>query len=297
MPEGIVLKCFDMLIKLKLITIRGLILLIGGLVGWGLVQLLNGFLGISLDGRYDPYLSMGLGLGAGFGLAAKLMLPLTTGHRAPFLMKQGLAGLLLGGVLGLLAFALSQALLGFDLPVATGRIVSFVLLGTSVGVLIRGMDWNSSKMPLSYPLLGTFGGLLGGLVFESLLLIQADGPIHAVGALAVGFALFTCLVPWHVTRAKSALRVLNGVQSGEVFLLDQESEILGYGETSDFVLRDHREVSIRHARFLNAPDKCEVWNLSEGDPVQVNFRPAQNQPVKAGDIISIGSAQLQLIRI
>ncbi len=285
-----------MSIKLKLTTIRGLILLTGGLIGWGLVQLLDGFLRITLDGRHDPYLSMGFGLGAGFGLVAKLMLPLTTGHRAPFLIKQGLAGLLLGGVLGLLAFALSQVLLGFDLPVATSRIASFVLLGTSVGVLIRGLDWNSSKLPLSYPLLGTFGGLLGGVVFESLLLIQADESIPVVGTLAVGFALFICLVPWHVTRARSALRVLNGVQSGEVFLLDQKSAVLGYGETNDFVLRDHREVSIRHAQFLNVPDKCEVWNLSEGGPIQVNFRPVQNQSVKAGDIISVGSAQLQLIR-
>ena len=286
-----------MSVKLKLITVRGLVLFMGGLVGWGLVQLLDGLLGLALEGRHDPYLSMGPGLGAGFGLVAKLMLPLTTGHRTPFIVKQGLFGLVLGGVLGLLAFALSQALFGFDLPVESGRIVSFVLLGASVGFLIRGADCDSLKASLFFPLLGAAGGLLGGVVFEILLLIQVDETAHGVGVLSVGFALCLGLVPWHTLRTGNALRVLNGSQSGEVFLLDQKTMVLGYGEDNDFVLREQREVGIRHAQILNDPDECQVRNISEGGPLQVNFRSVQNHPVKEGDIISIGSAQLQLIRI
>jgi len=283
--------------KLQLITTRGLLLLVGGLGGWGLVQLFNSWLGAVLDGGFDPYLSMGLGLGAGFGLSAKLLHPIATGHRTTHLALQGLSGLVLGGVLGVLVFALSQVLLGFDLPVAAGRIVSFILLGTCVGALIRGLDWKAPKAFLSYPLLGAGGGLLGGVLFEGLLLIQVDGPMHGFGVLAVGFALFICLVPWHLTRATSALRVLNGPQQGEVFLLDQAASTLGYGETNDFVLRDHREIDICHAQVTSGPGDYQIRNLSDGGPVQVNFRPVQNQSVKTGDIISIGSAQLQLIRI
>ena len=144
---------------------------------------------------------------------------------------------------------------------------------------------------------GGIGGAIGGGIFELLLLYQMTGPDHLLGLILVGFSI-SLFVGITENRATSfALRVVSGKQEGQIFLLDQNRFTLGYGSQNDFILKGYAEVCDLHANILKKGKEVIIENADEGGEVLVNYRLVDQQSMKKGDVIKIGTALLQYYEI
>ena len=101
----------------------------------------------------------------------------------------------------------------------------------------------------------------------------------------------------HVNATSFALRVVSGKQEGQIFLLDQNRFTLGYGSQNDFILKGYAEVCDLHANILKKGKEVIIENADEGGEVLVNYRLVDQQSMKKGDVIKIGTALLQYYEI
>ncbi|GIT62620.1 MAG: hypothetical protein Ct9H300mP21_01660 [Pseudomonadota bacterium] len=123
------------------------------------------------------------------------------------------------------------------------------------------------------------------------------GPDHLLGLILVGFSI-SLFVGITENRATSfALRVVSGKQEGQIFLLDQNRFTLGYGSQNDFILKGYAEVCDLHANILKKGKEVIIENADEGGEVLVNYRLVDQQSMKKGDVIKIGTALLQYYEI
>tara|TARA_Y100000748_G_C15362694_1_gene436431 strand:- start:303 stop:761 length:459 start_codon:yes stop_codon:yes gene_type:complete len=144
---------------------------------------------------------------------------------------------------------------------------------------------------------GGIGGFLGGIIFELLMLYQISGPEHLYGLILAGISI-SLLIGMYENRATSfALRVLTGKQEGQIFLLDQHKFTLGHSSRNDFVLNGYAEVCNLHAHIYKKDNQVFIENEEEGSEILVNYRQIDQQAMKKGDVIKIGTALLQYYEI
>ena len=86
-------------------------------------------------------------------------------------------------------------------------------------------------------------------------------------------------------------------QEGHIFLLDQIRFTLGYGSQNDLILKGYAEVCNLHAYIYKKGKFVIVENADAGGEVLVNYRLVDQQSVKKGDVIKIGTALLQYYEI
>ena len=82
-----------------------------------------------------------------------------------------------------------------------------------------------------------------------------------------------------------------------IFLLDQNKFTLGYGSQNDFILNGYAEVCNLHAHIYKKDNQVFIENEEEGSEILVNYRQIDQQAMKKGDVIKIGTALLQYYEI
>ena len=123
------------------------------------------------------------------------------------------------------------------------------------------------------------------------------GTGNLTGLVLAGLSIFL-IVGINENRITSfAIRVLSGKQEGQIFLLDQNRFSLGYGSQNNLILRGYAEVCESHAHIIKKGDQNYIENLDAGGDVLVNYRLIEQQSIKKGDVIKIGTALLQYYEI
>jgi hypothetical protein len=171
-----------------------------------------------------------------------------------------------------------------------------VLLGLSGAALGAGSGLGARSLGLAVRRLkyGLVGGLAAGLPIAILHALVTPGlwtlyAVTAAWSATVAVAVF-------VTEKRAArrwLRLLTGPGEDEFFPLVDPSIHLGKLEQNDIPLLHYSEIYPVHCRLEWNGDQYRIIDDETGGPVYVNFRPVQDQPLKSGDLIKIGSALLQ----
>lgn len=236
-------------------------------------------------------------------------------------------GVVLGGILGAICAvtgyvfggALAQAVFGAQtigtaqpLPVAIlARIVALTPIGTCIGFGI-GMSTLNWRRGVQGAIGGTFGGLLGGAMFDIVgmmltplvLASKGAGPMEtvevgglsrALTCLLIGFGvgLFIGIVE-RISRV-AWIRLVLGRNEGKEWVVDSPNFVIGRSETANLPLFGDNAVYPAHAYVVR--QQGTYFLIDGGNPVgtMLNGMPVQQSPLFHGAQIQIGSYTLQFL--
>jgi hypothetical protein len=266
--------------------------LTAGLLIWALMQLLR-FLA---EENPLPGMDTFIYEGALIGLVLGGLLPITHAlwnHHAPDLILSLFAlGAILGTVTGIICFGLGQIFMAFQFSPEWTVLFSFAILGLCLGGIVIYVR-PSSGWPITRILICGFGSLAMGVFIEISVMYHLIIPLQLTGLLLGSLILFLMLSLLENFHVKSYLRVLTGSQEGQIYLLDQQNHSIGYGKKNDLILKGHSEVCEVHAQIFKKDEQIYLENTDEDGNVSINYRFINQQSVKKGDIIKLGSALLQ----
>jgi hypothetical protein len=273
----------------------------------------------SAGGRQVVDLALGGGLGAIVGLYWYVELV-----RVDSLwVRNGLAGLCLGGCLGAFLNGVGSwrerawlrlargVVLGFLAGAAGGAIGlvlgEWILGGFRGGLLGRGVAWGilglviGSSQAVVQPsrerlfmgiLGGGMGGFLGGVVFE--LLREAGGGARydlsqALGIVCLGGGLGLSLGLAERALREAWLVVGNGRQEGREYLLAGQRSVIGLDEHVEIGLFGDLTVERRHAAIERAGAGHQLHVLATRQPTRVNGELVKAaRTLEDGDRIELG---------
>ena len=278
--------------------------LLGGLCGWALMQSgFHVFDALSAAGipglnivRLNKFIYEGALIGLGLGMVLQARVSLWYHHDLVHIMSKMLYGAVVGSATGLFCFGLGHFMQIWQISPILSRLTSWTLLGLFI---VGTTEFVRSHSGILWPRIisGGIGGFFGGGIFELLMLYQISGPGHLYGLILAGFSI-SLLIGLYENRVTSfALRVLSGKQEGQIFLLDQNKFTLGYGSQNDFILNGYAEVCNLHAHIYKKDNQVFIENTDAANEVLVNYRQIDQQSMKKGDVIKIGTAQLQYYEI
>jgi FHA domain len=291
--------------------------MIGGLVGWGLLE--PWYNDNHQREEIDPIAflvfpvvaaSIGLFLGAAEGIICRN--PLRAVKCGAVGMGVGFLGGLIalvptGMVFGTMAF-LSVSLWENPQPNAmpTGLALLVLMMGRSAAWSIaaipagmgQGIALRERKVILNGVVGAVLGGLVGGLLFDpiSLVLISSDG--QATYSRAVGFATIGCFVGLFVGLVegwtKTAwLLMRKGPLAGKQFILFKDTTALGSSPKADVYLFKDDAIEPRHAQIINRGGRFEIEDCNTPDGTYVNGIPVKRHLLHPGDQIVLGKTVLE----
>ncbi|MBT4630432.1 MAG: hypothetical protein HOC08_09640 [Deltaproteobacteria bacterium] len=278
--------------------------LLGGLASWTLMQSgFHAFDALSVTGLsglniiwLNKFVFEGALVGLGLGMVLQARVSLWYHYELVHILSKMFVGAFIGAFLGLICFSIGELLQVWLVLPALSRISSWTLLGL---LLVGTTELFHSRSGFLRPRIisGGIGGAIGGGIFELLLLYQMTGPDHLLGLILVGFSISLFVGITEIRATSFALRVVSGKQEGQIFLLDQNRFTLGYGSQNDFIMKGYSEVCELHANILKKGKEVIIENADEGGEVLVNYRLVDQQSMKKGDVIKIGTALLQYYEI
>ncbi|GAB4441617.1 MAG: hypothetical protein OHK0015_39140 [Chloroflexi bacterium OHK40] len=271
---------------------------LGGLAGWWLV----GSVATQAWGVWVAALAVGAGLGGCLGAFVAASDGAVVKRKPVRAMRDGILGGLAGLVAGACGMLLAQAAFLALQGGWEGRALSWMLLG----LLIGAGDLLVSRRPrrAAYAALGGLaGGLAGGLLYEGLtrLFLSTSGPaqvwLSGIGLVIVGACIGALIPLARQVLAAGELRVLRGEQAGLVRELSDTASIGRY-DGNDLYLPD-AGVAWRHAVVRRAGDGFELAVLPDTDATarvgEHHLGPGTSWPLRSGDRIRIGGAELEFV--
>ena len=270
----------------------------------------------NLRQAYD--LALAGGLGGLFGLYLYVELV----HADSVYIRDALAGLLIGGSLGVflnayspfrdgawlklaraVAWGAPAAALGGAIGLVAGEFVIGVMRG---GLLGRALSWavlglgiglgqglaDRSRERLSYGLIGGgLGGFVGGFLFEWLRVHMGDRTdlSQAVGIVILGAGLGLCLALVEQVLRRAWIQVQSGRQEGRIYLLAHPRCRLGLDERAEIGIFGDPAVARRHAEIELTASGYVLHHLADKATTRINGSPVKDrQSLKDGDRIELG---------
>jgi hypothetical protein len=196
-----------------------------------------------------------------------------------------------GGAIGLMAGEMVIGLLKGGLM---GRALSWAVLGLGIG-LGQGLA-DRSRERLIYGLIGGgLGGFLGGFLFELLRVALGDrfDISQAVGIVILGAGLGLCLALVEQVLRRAWVQVQSGRQEGRIYLLGHRSCRLGLDERAEIGIFGDPAVARRHAEIESTAAGYVLHHRADRATTRVNGRSVtDHHPLQDGDRIELGRTQL-----
>jgi hypothetical protein len=291
--------------NLSLRRLRWKTLLLGGMAGvWGafleesarvLVALAKGPAELSVL----PQVLLGLGLGLALAPMGELLRhSWSRGWKAAALggLLGALVGLAQGGVAVLILPRLGVVPLP-GLPGLLGRVAEGALwLGLFAGAagLGSGLALRNRALALRRLRSGVLAGLILGIAPAAAELLWPQQHWFQLGAFFLWGAIVAQVLFWMEMRfARHWMRVLTGPGEDEFYPLINSTVRLGKADSNEIPLPHYQEVFPVHCQLQWKKDHYDIIDDELGGTVFVNFRQVQEQTLKSGDLVKIGSALLQ----
>ncbi len=243
--------------------------------------------------------AIGAGLGAAEGVNSGSQKQLSRSLAIGLVV--GVAGGLVGVYLGQMLYAslapgpAAPGLAGFVSQMAA-RTLGWAVWGVLIG-MAQGIATGSSRRISLGALGGVIGGAAGGFVFE--LLAQTSGALMTGEALRlIGFVSIGAGVGFFSSLAQEMfkqawVRVLAGRGEGREFQIAKAETFVGRDELADIPLFGDTRIARRHLVIRQTPGGYEAVAAEPGLVFSVNGQPVTGSPLRDGDIITVGSRQLQ----
>ena len=278
--------------------------LVGGFLGWTLLQ--SGFnIFDSLSTKPFPELNSnwfiefnyeGAFIGLALGMVLQARASILNHHELMGVLFKMFIGSFLGAVLGIICFGIGNILIAGQIPPSISHITSWTLLGLSITgtseLFCSASGYSGSRI-----MCGSIGGAIGGGIFELMLQYHLTATEQLLGLILVGLSIFLIIGIAENRNTSFAIKVLTGMQEGQIFLLDQNRFSVGYGFQNSIILRGYAEVCETHARIIKKDNKYYIESADSGGDILINYRLIDQQSIKKGDVIKIGTALLQYYEI
>ncbi|NNJ13017.1 FHA domain-containing protein [Chloroflexales bacterium ZM16-3] len=271
---------------------------LGGLAGWWSV----GSFVTQTWGIWPAAAFVGAGLGLCIGALVAAADGAMVKGKPLRAVRDGILGGLAGVAAGALGMLLAQGVFLALLGGWAGRALSWMLLGLLIGL----GDLLVSRRPqrATYAALGGLvGGLAGGLLYEGLTqLFRAQAGVAQVALSGVGLVIIGACIGGLIPLARQVfargeLRVIVGEQAGLVREVTDSASIGRY-DGNDLYLPD-AGVAWRHAVVRRADSGFELAVLPNTDGLaqvgELAVEPGSSRPLRSGDRIRIGGAELEFV--
>jgi hypothetical protein len=197
----------------------------------------------------------------------------------------------LGGAIGLVA---GEVVIGLLRGGLVGRALSWAVLGLGIG-LGQGLA-DRSRQRLIYGLIGGgLGGLVGGFLFEWLRVALADrlDISQALGVVVLGAGLGLCLALVEQALRRAWVQVQSGRQEGRIYLLARPRCRLGLDERAEIGIFGDPAVARQHAEIEATTTGYILRHLAPQAFTRVNGTAVRDlQSLKDGDRIELGKTLL-----
>lgn len=259
---------------------------LGGMLSWIFFEI---FLHVKetweIPKQVDESLWFGICVGAGMFLTISWK-PLL--HKGELGLIFGHSWKVIVGILaGFIAFQEHVMTFFFTLPAPIDGI-SWTIFGFFLGL------WHWSQTQFFYSWKQIIVGILGGII--SWILVRYLNGIPLIGTLLICLALgfvWSTLFTWVETgKIQSYLTILNGEDAGTTYLLLKKENKIGYSSESDLVLHGYSEVYPLHAKIVGEKSEFTIENGSHDAKIQINYRLVEQQRLKDGDILKLGTSLL-----
>ncbi len=287
--------------------IRRLIILalgvLAGIAVWPAAELI-----LFLQSGFPSYLAflavlgaaVGALMGAFFGVAEGITSRIRL--RIPNGMALGAAVGLVGGALGALVGQAALWLIGglvlrsyanfqwVVLPVS--RAIGWAVLGIFVGAG-EGVRASSPKKITVGVIGGLLGGIVGGFALEySRLLLPHTFFSRLIGLLILGCAIAFFYALIEQGMSFGVVRILTGELKGKEFLINQGRMRIGRSRRAEIALPTYEDLADTQAELRIRKGDLYLANLEPRLPMLVNEKKTEEQKLKLGDVIKIGSAKI-----
>lgn len=211
-------------------------------------------------------------------------------------LKTGAFAAAMGMAAGGIGFALMW-LLASGLGSGAAQWISLPLLMGAFGALAAtgsGLAMKRVRRNTRRIVAGLLGGAAAGVPLAALLVLAPGRPWLFVFAFAGWGALVALAVFWSEKKtARRWLRVLTGPGEDTFYPLNGHDLTLGKLESNDIPLLHYNEVFPVHCQLRWEGDHYKIVDQEQGGVVLVNYRQIQEQDLKHGDLVKLGSALLQ----
>ena len=178
-----------------------------------------------------------------------------------------------------------------------GRAAAWSIISIPAGIG-QGIALKEKKVIINGLVGAMLGGLLGGLLFDpiSLVLTAEDGQAtysRAVGFAVIGAAvgLFVGLVEGWTKTAWLIMR--KGPLAGKQFILYKDTTTLGSSPKADIYLFKDDGIEPRHSQIINRGGRFEIEDCNSPDGTYVNGIPTTRRLLEDGDQIVLGKTVLE----
>jgi hypothetical protein len=235
----------------------------------------------------------GLLIGGSLGVFLNAYGPLRDGawNKLARAVAWGASAAALGGAIGLVA---GEVVIGIFKGGLLGRALSWAVLGLGIG-LGQGVA-DRSRERLIYGLLGGgIGGFIGGFLFEWLRVALGNRfeISQAVGIVILGAGLGLCLALVEQALRRAWVQVASGRQEGRIYLLAHKKCRLGLDERAEIGIFGDPAVARRHAEIESTPAGYVLHQVAGNASTRVNGRPVTKEhPLQDGDRIELGHTHI-----
>ena len=190
---------------------------------------------------------------------------------------------------------------GSDLIVSEMSGVTKILFSIQKWValgLVLSLTFSLYEKRFSCKIRAVLGGILTGLIAGMMIEIfihywKLDSILLLIPYCIFGILMINTIVHFGRASKQAWLKTLNGNLSGIEFILTETVHYIGSQPSDDINLLDYKDINRTHAKVIMCDGE---FSLLDNDPfarTYINFRPVQEQQLKNGDILKIGSALLQ----
>jgi len=256
--------------------------------------------GLSALAALLPGTALGAFLGATFAPLDEFI-----GHYPRRALRTGGSGALLGALAGLAALGPLGLLMpvagaSATVPVTEGALWHWGLFGPALGIVsaavtfASGLGVGQPRLGLQRAAWGFAAGAVPGVLLAAAFALSAPMPWLQLAGLAAWGALLAVTVYWREKRfARHWLRVLTGPGEDCILPLRGLEIRLGKLESNEIPLPGYQEIYPVHCQMRWTGEHYQIIDDETGGTVLVNFRQVQEQVLKTGDLVKIGSALLQ----
>lgn len=167
------------------------------------------------------------------------------------------------------------------------------LIGASIGVGSALAHANRARI-VRRSITGLVVGFALGIPIAPLMQQFMNSAWVVMASISLWGALLAVALYWWEKRvARRWLRLLTGPGEDAIFPLDGMRITMGKSERNDIPLLNYQEIYPFHCTLRWRGDHYEIVDNEQGGMVLVNYRQVQEQALKRGDLIKVGSALLQ----
>jgi Inner membrane component of T3SS, cytoplasmic domain len=251
-----------------------------------------------------PAFFPGIAFGLVFGLAFAPLDELL-GHHP----RRALRALAMGAVVGALFGVAVLGPLGLLVPIAgaaavlpfnEAALLHWGLLAPALGLIAAaaafasGLGVRQPGVGLRRAVWGFIGGLGVGAVLGVVFAALSAWPWLHFLCFGVWGGAVAVIVYWREKRfARRWLRILTGPGEDRILPLQGRELRLGKLESNEIPLPFYQEIHPVHCQLRWNGEHYQIVDDETGGTVLVNFRQVQEQVLKTGDLVKIGSALLQ----